>query len=276
MIPSDPLQQLHDLDRALPQFHEQLSSILHSDEYRNVFLKLQSGDLARLVEYLDSVIVGISDPASVPFQESLDELRNICGIKGVLPKSCTLSESLLGCVYEGTFGGSKVRIRRVRIYLRGNPHRVKETFHQVAVTWKHLAHPNIVPLLGVIIDSFELISDRMPGGDLTEYITNHPDADRISLLTNVAEGLNYLHFCNVIHGDLKGSNILVDVTGHARITDFGLTMVTQDLDVIRNGSAKHGCSSRWIAPEILDGRGTYSKEADVFSFAGVAIEVRRR
>ena len=68
------------------------------------------------------------------------------------------------------------------------------------------------------------------------------------------------------------SNILVDATGHARITDFGLAMITQDQ---RDSSTEHGHGERWIAPEILDGRGTYSKEADVFSFAGVTIEVRR-
>ncbi|KAF9646791.1 kinase-like protein [Thelephora ganbajun] len=162
------------------------------------------------------------------------------------------------------------------MYPGGDPHKVKEICHQVAVVWKHLTHPNIVPLLGIAINPFELISDRMPGGGLTEYITNHPDTDRISLLSDVAEGLNYLHSCNMIHGDLKGSNVLVDVTGRARIIDFGLAMVTQDLDLIRNGSAEHGHSARWIAPEILDGRGTYSKEADVFSFAGVAIEAFTR
>ncbi|KAF9642811.1 kinase-like protein [Thelephora ganbajun] len=272
MIPSDPLQQLRDFDRASPQFHEQLSNFLRGNDYRNAFPKLQSGNLAWLIEYLDSVVVGVSNPASVLSQESLHELRRICGVKGVLPKSCTLSESLLGCVYEGTFGGSRVRIRRVRVYPGGDPHEVKETFHQVAVMWKHLTHPNIVPLLGVTIDPFELISDRMPGGDLTEYITNHPDTDRLSLLSDVAEGLNYLHSCDVIHGDLKGSNVLVDITGHARITDFGLAMVTQDLDSIQNASVEHGNGARWIAPEVLDGRGTYSKEADVFSYAGVAIE----
>ena len=100
-----------------------------------------------------------------------------------------------------------------------------------------------------------------------------------------------MHSCDVIHGDLNGvrdyskryfatkftvyqSNILVDVTGHARITDFGLAMVTQDLDSIRSTSAERGHSARWIAMEILSGQGTHSKEADVFSFAGVAIEVR--
>ena len=67
------------------------------------------------------------------------------------------------------------------------------------------------------------------------------------------------------------SKILVDATGHARITDFGLAMITQDLDSIRHTSDH---SMRWIAPEMLSNQGTYSKEADVFSFAGVTIEVR--
>ena len=60
----------------------------------------------------------------------------------------------------------------------------------------------------------------MPGGSLTEYIAKHPEAERLSLvgafssslyetfiphqLSDVAEGLNYLHSCNMIHGDLKG------------------------------------------------------------------------
>ena len=65
----------------------------------------------------------------------------------------------------------------------------------------------------------------------------------------------------------------MDATGNARITDFGLAMVTHDLDLIRNASDDYGDHARWIAPEILDDRGTYSKEADVFSFAMVTIEV---
>ena len=71
-------------------------------------------------------------------------------------------------------------------------------------------------------------------------------------------------------------NVLVDTTGRARITDCGLAMVTQNLDSIRSAPDGHGHSTRWIAPEILDNRGTFSKEADVFSFAMVMIEVRCR
>ena len=71
-------------------------------------------------------------------------------------------------------------------------------------------------------------------------------------------------------------NILVDSTGHAMITDCGLAIVTRNLDSIRGAPDEHGHSTRWIAPEILDNRGTFSKEADVFSFAMVMIEVRCR
>lgn len=148
----------------------------------------------------------------------------------------------------------------------------------------------------------------MSGSDLPGYIGNNPNADRLSLvrflstfrgvltplqLSDVAEGLSYLHSCDVIHGSLNGvrgysrsyfvrnltadqSNILVGATGHARIADFGLAMITQDLELIRDKSPGRNHSERWIAPEILSDQGAFSKEADVFSFAGVVIEVRCR
>ena len=47
---------------------------------------------------------------------------------------------------------------------------------------KHLAHPNIVSLLGVTIDPPELVSDWMPGGDLPGYISKHPNTNRLSLV----------------------------------------------------------------------------------------------
>ena len=48
--------------------------------------------------------------------------------------------------------------------------------------WKHLTHPNIVPLLGVTLDPFQLVSDWVSGGDLPDYIRRKPDADRPRLV----------------------------------------------------------------------------------------------
>ena len=72
-------------------------------------------------------------------------------------------------------------------------------------------------------------------------------------------------------------NILVDVAGHARITDFRFATVIENSDSMWSDSADQGPIhiTRWTAPEILNEQGTYSKEGDVFSFAMVTIEVCR-
>jgi len=77
--------------------------------------------------------MSMSHHASPAFQEYLHELRNICGVNEVLPKFYTLSSSLLAIglppvsesVHEGTFGGSRVRIRRVIMYPDGDPRTFK-------------------------------------------------------------------------------------------------------------------------------------------------------
>ena len=48
--------------------------------------------------------------------------------------------------------------------------------------WKHLKHPNILSLLGVTVTPFQLISNWMPGGDLSGYIKKNPNADRLKLV----------------------------------------------------------------------------------------------
>jgi len=48
--------------------------------------------------------------------------------------------------------------------------------------WKRLAHPNILPLLGITVTPMQLISDWISGGELLGYIKTHPDADRLRLV----------------------------------------------------------------------------------------------
>ena len=70
-------------------------------------------------------------------------------------------------------------------------------------------------------------------------------------------------------------NILVDELGHARLTDFGFSMITRNLDSIQGNSERHGFTPRWSAPEVLR-HWSHSKQADVFSFGMVMYEVCRR
>ncbi|KAF9789483.1 kinase-like domain-containing protein [Thelephora terrestris] len=280
----NPLEQLLRLKSSSLDFNDQVSNILEGAEYKE-WAKLMNGpDVVELVNFLDRALDAL-DPTGSGFRRCMRVLRKTCGERMTLPTSYTFPSQVLaignrpvasggsGDVYEGTLNGCKACVKQVRVYSKDGPDKATKTLYKEAVMWKRLEHKNIVPLLGITTSPLQLISEWIPGGTLTEYIGNNPNADLLGLVCDTAEGLSYLHHRNIIHGDLKGPNILVDHTGQARITDFGLATVTQNLESIRTASGEQGYTARWTAPEILNEEGTYSKEADVFSFAMVMIEV---
>ena len=66
-------------------------------------------------------------------------------------------------------------------------------------------------------------------------------------------------------------SILINDTGRACLTDFGLSTITPDL---KPAAPTHGYYSiRWTAPEILRGEVGVSKETDIYAFGMVVIEV---
>ena len=61
-------------------------------------------------------------------------------------------------------------------------------------------------------------------------------------------------------------------SGHARLTDFGLASVVRGLHSV-NLTPVQGYTQRWAAPEVIKTGDKNTREADVFSFAMVVIEV---
>jgi hypothetical protein len=63
IVPNRPvLRQLHNLDKSLSEFDDQLGVVLYGEEYKQCVTKIQGKDLAWLVDYLDKVCL----PSSVP------------------------------------------------------------------------------------------------------------------------------------------------------------------------------------------------------------------
>ncbi|KAF9644343.1 kinase-like protein [Thelephora ganbajun] len=270
------------LDKSSLRYSD-LVSIFCEKQFRERVSSLQHEDVAQLVDYLDSIIHTL-EPASSASQMYLRRLAWACSTQKILPKSCTISDTLLNTggrpcasgiladMYEGSLDGFKVCVEKVRMYSDGgDPENVTRMFFKEAVMRKHFMHRNVVPFLGAILNPPQIVSVWMPGGCLAEYVTTHPEKSRLDLLYDVAQGLDYLHSHDVVHGDLKGQNILVDATGHARITGLGL--ITATLDLESTTPFAEGPVARFTAPEILGGDTTASKEADVFSFAMIMIEV---
>jgi eukaryotic-like serine/threonine-protein kinase len=74
-----------------------------------------------------------------------------------------------------------------------------------------------------------------------------PALERLNVFHFVCEGVQYAHRHNVVHGDLKPSNIRVNTQGEPRLVDFGLA------DVIQSGPAL-GFTPAYAAPEQFEGK----------------------
>jgi len=112
-----------------------------------------------------------------------------------------------------------------------------------------------------------LVYDLSEEGNITQYLKSTPDASRLKLLLEVAQGLQYLHSLDIIHGNLKGTNVLISESKVAQVSDYGLHAL---LNPKFAAAATPGMNQtgRWLAPERDN-----SKPADVFAFAMLAIEL---
>ena len=55
--------------------------------------------------------------------------------------------------------------------------------------WKFLRHPNVLPLVGVTMSKarFAMVSDWVKNGNINEFIKEHPDVDRLGLVSSPLE-----------------------------------------------------------------------------------------
>ncbi|KAG1859315.1 kinase-like domain-containing protein [Suillus subalutaceus] len=108
-----------------------------------------------------------------------------------------------------------------------------------------------------------------------------PEMHRLfRLLSQVVLGLQYLHFSNIIHGDLMPFNVLIDENENALLADFGLSRLLGDHETSFFDS--HGPGAiRWAAPEItpLDPEkpdeeiSKPNKPSDIYSFGCIMMQV---
>ncbi|KAF9789477.1 kinase-like domain-containing protein [Thelephora terrestris] len=283
--PLDIQRRLGGLSPSDDEYRGHLLGLLNHRDLKPHIHGLQGNDLKEFVELLDNALNHLPTNDDL-FRKTFRRLQSTCSNRGILPSSCLIPDGMLSKseravaaggfadVYQGEFDGKMVCVKVLRLYSQDIGGVTMKAFHREAIVWKRLRHPNVVPFLGVPTKTppFEIICDWMENGRITEYVEKHPEADRTGLLWDVANGLHYLHSCGIIHGDLKGANILIDKDGHARLTDFGLTSIIRGDDSIRSPQdSAIASTTMWAAPEVLQG-GASTKEGDVFTFAMVAVE----
>ncbi|KAG9001957.1 hypothetical protein FRB93_011929 [Tulasnella sp. JGI-2019a] len=148
--------------------------------------------------------------------------------------------------------------------------------------WNRLHHPHVLPFLGASIAASPpfIVSQYMPNGDVRRYLTKNPNANRVQLVHEIALGMLYIHSKNIVHGDLKQVNILIDDAFKARISDFGLSEIKQYATTTLAVQSSRGPDMthvsgvgtlRYMSPEAF--QGVIDKGSDVYAFAMTVYEI---
>jgi serine/threonine-protein kinase len=116
-----------------------------------------------------------------------------------------------------------------------------ERFKREAKTAAALDHPNIIPIYRVASGGkiFWYAMKYLEGRSLEDLLKQQeriPLKDTISILTQVADALDYAHEHKVIHRDVKPANVMLDARGRVVVTDFGIAKALTEGTLTASGS----------------------------------------
>ena len=115
-----------------------------------------------------------------------------------------------------------------------------------------------------------MVSPYIPGGTLAVRIKSALSFDQVLRYgVEIASALDYLHQQGVIHRDLKSSNILLDLSDHTYLADFGLARIISDSTLAFHTG--HG-TPPYASPEQVSSKEITTK-SDIFSFGILLFEM---
>ncbi|XP_076943091.1 receptor like protein kinase S.2-like [Bidens hawaiensis] len=187
--------------------------------------------------------------------------------------------------------------------LTENGDRFEKSFAAELVAVAHLRHRNLVPLRGWCVhnDQLLLVYDYMPNRSLDRLlfrrVGNKENAPapplswdrRMKIVKGLAAALFYLHEqleAQIIHRDIKTSNVMLDSSFNARLGDFGLarwmehelgyetrTSSMSDNSLRLADTTSIGGTIGYLPPESFQKKATATAKSDVFSFGIVLLEI---
>ncbi len=192
-------------------------------------------------------------------------------------------------LYKGNWRDQVVAIKRAKG--SAMPETVAQSTLHEAKILKTLSHPNVIAF-------YKLIPvESQPVMIMMEYANNGALSDllytpsipiswqlRLKIALGLAEGLSYIHSRNVIHGDIKSFNVLLDQEYRPKWCDFGFSALrkhsintSQILFEQATTASQAPGTLRWMAPELFQRRGDLrGRKADVYAIGMVFFEIASR
>lgn len=145
---------------------------------------------------------------------------------------------------------------------------------------KELNHENIIRYHGSSLDDHHLniFLEYIPGGSIYSMLLSYgPFEEPLirNFVRQVLIGLNYLHSKNIVHMDIKGANVLIDIKGKVKIGDFGISQKLSVSSKLLSSPKKKATlqgSIYWMAPEVIK-YSTYTIKADIWLVGCLIIEM---
>lgn len=165
----------------------------------------------------------------------------------------------------------EVAIKKMNEDIKMNE-REKQRFLEEARTVAMLHHPNIIEIYTIFEEKGDLylVFEYIDGVSLDKKLDEAirmPFFEVKSIVVEIAKALKYAHSKNIIHRDLKLSNVMISNDGMVKVTDFGLAKVVREAKARYSSSEVVG-SPAYMAPE--QDLGIFLKESDLYSL-GICI-----